>query len=490
MQRSLVKSILSPAPPSFKGSIAGNIKLNYTPEEPFWILLLKVYWQAVPSSLTLFFIFLHFTVNLIFIGELNDYKKTAAAGLAHVMFNAFATCPLIALNCGFLNVASQVFGAKQLDLLGKQYQAIIIIDIFFAFLSTLLMYLSKYLLVLTGVEDQIVDLTHQYVLIMIPAIFAFFIQDATRQLLISQNHFDFQLKVYGVTTGLHILWNWLFVSVADLGFEGPPLAKGLTEVLTVLLIFAYIIYSGEGMRTWQPWSKDSFAIVWKFFCIVFPMAMSVYVEWLAFEIMSIMASFLGDLQLAIFTLYANVLYVVYMIPMGFAMTFGTLLGNAIGEGDHKRATTMIRVGYAGTIIIEVIIGAGLYFFAESIAGLYSSDRQVLNGYVADKWIISVYGMSDGICCMHSTMLRMIGHEKFAMWTYMICFYVIGILFAWLVVFQLEWVKVSAGLLMGYVVGEIVLNIVSAVKILTTDLKVQCALIGERVNEDTTAADKL
>jgi Na+-driven multidrug efflux pump len=62
------------------------------------------------------------TVNLIFIGHLNDASKIASCGLGNILIFIFANAAYIGMNSGMETLVSQAYGAKNLMLCGEHYQ--------------------------------------------------------------------------------------------------------------------------------------------------------------------------------------------------------------------------------------------------------------------------------------------------------------------------------------------------------------------------------
>eukprot|EP01016_Furgasonia_blochmanni_P034615 TRINITY_DN3759_c0_g2_i6.p3 TRINITY_DN3759_c0_g2~~TRINITY_DN3759_c0_g2_i6.p3 ORF type:complete len:146 (+),score=19.11 TRINITY_DN3759_c0_g2_i6:979-1416(+) len=76
----------------------------------------------------------------------------------------------------------------------------------------------------------------------------------------------------------------------------------------------------------------------------------IYLDWLAFEIFTIQASRLrNSTDLAGQAVIANTYALIYMIPYGVQTTTNALVGNAIGEGNKKKA---IAYRYMGSSTIS------------------------------------------------------------------------------------------------------------------------------------------
>lgn len=82
----------------------------------------KFFQLALPATVGVLANMLIVTINLIFIGHLNDTSKIASCGLGNILIFIFATAAYIGMNSGMESLVSQAFGAKNLSLCGQIYQ--------------------------------------------------------------------------------------------------------------------------------------------------------------------------------------------------------------------------------------------------------------------------------------------------------------------------------------------------------------------------------
>ena len=59
------------------------------------------------------------TINLAFIGSLNDPKLLAAVGMGNMLFNLLAICPMLGMNSGLETLVAQAIGANNMRLCGE-----------------------------------------------------------------------------------------------------------------------------------------------------------------------------------------------------------------------------------------------------------------------------------------------------------------------------------------------------------------------------------
>jgi len=66
---------------------------------------------AIPSSIGSLLNLMQNTINLIFVGHLNDPKLLAAVGMGNMLISIIAIAPFLGLNSGLETLVSQGLGA-------------------------------------------------------------------------------------------------------------------------------------------------------------------------------------------------------------------------------------------------------------------------------------------------------------------------------------------------------------------------------------------
>lgn len=101
------------------------------------------------------------------------------------------------------------------------------------------------------------------------------------------------------------------------------------------------------------------------------------VEWLVYDLLLILVVPLGEASIAAQTIIVNLQNFLYIMSQGWQDAVHTLVGNAIGAGNHVLAkSNTVRIMLLG-IFFQSIIVLILYFFSRSIIGSMVSDPLVL-----------------------------------------------------------------------------------------------------------------
>lgn len=168
-----------------------------------------------------------------------------------------------------------------------------------------------------------------------------------------------------ITSPVNAVLNYLFVYTFDFGLLGAPAATGITYWLSFLLLIAYAKFV-DGGKPWGGWSKRTFRGWWIFIQLALMGILMVGTEWLAFEIITIMAGRLGTIPLAAQSVIATTDQLLNTIPFGLGVAASNRVGNLLGGRKATRAATSAHVAawtsvFFGAIIMIVMLIARSHY---------------------------------------------------------------------------------------------------------------------------------
>ena len=164
-----------------------------------------------------------------------------------------------------------------------------------------------------------------------------------------------------ITSPINAVLNYLFVYTFNMGLLGAPAATGITYWISFLLLITYARFI-NGSKPWGGWSKRAFRGWWIFIQLSLMGVLQVGTEWLAFEIITIMAGRLGTIPLAAQSVIATTDQLLNTIPFGLGVAASNRVGNLLGARKASRSATGAHVAawtsvLFGTIIMIVMLGA-------------------------------------------------------------------------------------------------------------------------------------
>jgi multidrug resistance protein, MATE family len=164
-----------------------------------------------------------------------------------------------------------------------------------------------------------------------------------------------------ITSPINAVLNYLFVYTFNFGLLGAPAATGITYWISFLLLISYARFI-NGSKPWGGWSKRAFRGWWIFIQLSLMGVLQVGTEWLAFEIITIMAGRLGTIPLAAQSVIATTDQLLNTIPFGLGVAASNRVGNLLGARKASRSATGAHVAawtsvLFGTIIMIVMLRA-------------------------------------------------------------------------------------------------------------------------------------
>lgn len=280
--------------------------------------------------------------------------------------------------------------------------------------------------------------------------------DACRKFLIAQHKQNLPVYVQIVTTVLHFVWCYLFITYWDLRVVGAALSLNITYILNWIITDAYIHFSGCCPQTWILPSKETTQNIGEYAKIGFAGAMMLCFEWWAFELLAIFSGYLGVAALAAEVVIINIISFIFMLPLGISYSASCLVGNYIGEKNIKLAKRFANLTVLFNVICTVVVIIIFATLKTGISNLFTTEREVVAVIDQVFWILVVYIFFDTIHGVQSGIIRGLGRQGYGSIYTLICYYIFGMPLALVFAFVLEWGV--AGLWAGFTIACIVLDI--------------------------------
>jgi multidrug resistance protein, MATE family len=209
---------------------------------------------------------------------------------------------------------------------------------------------------------------------------------------------------------LNIFLNWLFIygnfGFSEAGAEGAAWATTGARWFLAIGIVAYIwVMPGHekfGVRRaptggWKSWADQR--------DLGYAMALSIGVESIAFATLNIFAGWLGEAELAAYSIALNVLAVCFMVAIGLGSAAAVRVGIAFGRRDHSDMMLAGWIGLGVTVVILGIISAVLLMIPETIATFYSADPTIIAATAPMIFFVGFVLVFDGGQATMSNVLR-------------------------------------------------------------------------------------
>jgi multidrug resistance protein, MATE family len=167
--------------------------------------------------------------------------------------------------------------------------------------------------------------------------------EAGKRFLQSQGIFHATTYILCIVAPLHAYVNWFLVWKLQLGFVGAPMSIAITNnaLPFCLLLYVYFI---DGRKCWNGFATAAFCNWGVMIKLAFPGFLMLEAEFLAFEVLTLAASYLSTTQLAAQSILSPLIALTFQAPLALAIASSTQIANLIGGGFPSRAKQCAYVG--------------------------------------------------------------------------------------------------------------------------------------------------
>jgi MATE family multidrug resistance protein len=345
----------------------------------FSIALKNLTKDAFLAIMGLLFIFINETINIIFIGRFDIPDMIAGIGLGTLYINFSGYIFGIGLIGGLDTLCSQAYGAKDLKMVGIYTNiARICILLYVVIVGLPLIIFVRPILESLGQIEAVVDYASKYCISMLPSVLFALQFNVTSRYLQAMDIFKPSMMITFTTFLFHPIWCYIFIYKFNLDVVGAGIAMSITQCVNFISLIVYIeiVKPNEGSHFW--FKKEVFNIdIFLFYLkLAVPSAIMFSAECLGFEVLTLMSSFLGDIQLAANVCIFNFLALIFTIPEGLSLSCSTHVGNSIGARNIFNAKIYSKVGLTIGNIIMIFFTILLYIFNKEIAYLYTDNTDI------------------------------------------------------------------------------------------------------------------
>jgi multidrug resistance protein, MATE family len=181
-----------------------------------------------------------------------------------------------------------------------------------------------------------------YLKISVFAIPGIVIFETGKRFLQAQGLFRATAYILLIASPINVFMHWLLVWKVGLGFVGAPIAATITQNLLPVLLILFVRFV-DGTQCWGGVSKRAFTNWGVIIRLALPGMIMVEAEWLAFEIITILASRFGTEYLAAQSVLSTLTSISYQIPFPLSIAASTRVANLVGAGLVDAAKISAKV---------------------------------------------------------------------------------------------------------------------------------------------------
>lgn len=334
---------------------------------------------AVPVMLARAGLIIMLSVNTAMIGQ------SAASELAFYSVSMIPHTTLLVTGVGLLIgtvvLTAQAAGAGRPDLTGRIWRLALVVAGVLGVVFGLVMLAGEPTLRLLGQPAHLAVGGGRLLALFAPGMPAILMFAATTSFLegIGRPNAGMVIALAGnlVNGGL----NWVLIygnlGAPALGADGAVVATTLTRWLMLAAIVLYTLtMSGHRRFGVRAPLGGHFHQIGRLLRIGAPLAIGTALETTAFSAMATFAGWLGDAEIAAYTVTLNFVTLSFMLTVGISTATAVRVANAVGRVDRRG---LLLAGWVGTglvVAVMLVLAIILALWPETIAGVYTGDPAV------------------------------------------------------------------------------------------------------------------
>lgn len=367
------------------------------------------------------------TVASIFsVGHLGK-TELGAVSLASMTANITGFAMIQGLATCLDTFCAQAYGAGNYKLVGLYFQKCAAM-IFVCFIPVaVLWFKAQPLLAMIVPEPELAELAERYLRIVSLGIPGYILFECGKRYVQAQGIFSASTYVLLACAPLNVLLNYVLVwnPTIGMGYSGAPVAVAISEWAMALLLYLYVIFV-DGRKCWNGLSLDCFRQWMPMLRLAIPGVIMVEAEFLAFEALTLGASYFGTTSLAAQSILSTITSLTYQLPFAVSIAASTRVANFIGATLSKSAQTAATVAIYTSYVVAVFNGAILLIFRYKIGQLFSNDAEVIELVAGVIPLCSFMQLFDAAQAVIGGVLRGQGRQHIGGYVNLLFYYAVGL----------------------------------------------------------------
>lgn len=388
----------------------------------------------VKSSIPLVITFLlQNSLSVCSIFAVGHISSEALAGitLGAMTSNITAISTIAGLASSLDTFLPQAYGAKKYHLVGLIFQrCAVLISTIMIFVCISWWIWAESLLVGFLPDKQSAIYAAQYLKVTSFGIPGYILFETGKRFLQSQGIFDASTYVLFVCAPLNAIMNYTFVWVLNFGYIGAPIAVSINYTLMAFGLFLYTIKTNNEINPMKCWTKFEIKKVFRnwgeLIKLSIPNLIMIMSEFLSFEILTLLASYLGTIPLAAQSIIATTASLSYQIPYGVSIAASTRIANFLGAELPNSAFITCKTTFLFSSVIALLNFSFVYFGRGLIANWFSNDIDVITLAENVFPVIAFMQIFDVLNSTSAGCLRGQGLQRIGGYVNLFSYYLIGL----------------------------------------------------------------
>ena len=363
-----------------------------------WTLMLKIVFPILVTQVAMY---------LISFFDILMSSRYGSEDLAGVAVGSSLWVPIYTGLAGILlaitPIVAQLIGAKKKDDVRLIVQQALYLSLALSLLVLIVIYLFLTpILHSMSLETRVNDIAKSYLQAMSIGLAPLFAYSVLRSYMDALGKTRVTMFVTLLSAPINIFFNYLLIfgnlGFPELGGAGAGYASAITYWL-ILIIAIAIVHKQKPFQQYEifkNWQKVMF-IKWKDITkIGIPIGLSIFAETSIFSAVTLMMSTYSTAVISAHQIALNFTSLLYMVPLSISIGATVLVGYEVGAERFRDARTYSWLSVTAAILFSFVSACVLFFFREQIAGIYTTDKAVIELTIHFFIFAALFQLSDAI----------------------------------------------------------------------------------------------
>ncbi|KAF3902985.1 hypothetical protein ABW20_dc0106018 [Dactylellina cionopaga] len=421
------------------------------------------------------------TVASVFsVGKLGT-NELAAVSLASMTSNITGYTIYQGLATSLDTLCSQAYGSGRRKLVGLHMQRCFWFLMLITVPIVFVWQFSEAILRPIVPEPELCKLAGDYLRVLAIGAPGYAAWEVGKRFVQAQGIFSAATYILLICAPVNALLNYLLVwhPVIGFGFLGAPTAVVITNWLMPLLLFLYVRFV-QGSECWGGFSRKALKNWSPMVKLALPGLIMILSEFLAFELLTLAASYLSTKHLAAQSVLSTCTAITFQIPFALSIATSTRVANFLGATLGDAAKTSSTVALWGSTLLGIANVTLLTSTRHDIGKLFSNDPEVIRLVGASLPICALFQLWDSVAATAGGILRGQGRQRIGAWINLAAYYVLALPFSFYATFRLGWGLF--GLWSGVSMALLLVAVIETVIIMRTKWQAMVSDARERLRE--------
>lgn len=323
-------------------------------------------------------------------------------------------------------LCAQAYGSGRKKLVGLQLQRMVYFLLVITIPIGVIWLSAEPILAAIVPEKETARLAGIYLKVLLVGAPGYAAFESGKRFVQAQGLFSANLYVLLICAPINAFMNWLFVWKLKWGFVGAPIAVAITDNLLPLMLFLYVVFV-DGKQCWGGFEKRALKNWVPMIKLAVPGLIMVLAEFLAFEILTLGASYLGTTYLAAQSVLGTLTALTFQIPFPVSIAASTRIANLIGATLAGPARVAAKVALVAAVIIGCFNVTLLSSLRNYIPRLFTNDEDVIELVAQVLPLCAAFQLFDSLATNCSGILRGLGRQEIGGYVNLFAYYVVSLI---------------------------------------------------------------